>query len=209
MVMKPNTNNRVVCAYDFDGTITTNDSMIEFLSHTFGACRLRLALLLVSPWLVAMKLKIIPSGKAKERLLRHFLKGMSVDDFRAECDGFAAAVKDTLIRPQAMESIREDIAQGRRVAIVSASISDWVRPFFRAFCGDDKIDILCTELEEKAGHLTGRFATPNCRGEEKVRRLESFYGMGLSRYLYSAYGDTKGDMPMLRQARYPHYRPWG
>lgn len=200
--------NLSVSAYDFDGTITTRDSLFEFLGYTFGKWRLRFELLLLAPWLVAMKLKLIPSGKAKERLLRRFLRGMSSEDFRKKCDAFAEVRGKDIMRPQAIESIRNDFANGRHVAIVSASVSDWVRPFFARSSGDKQIDVLCTELEIIDGRLTGKFATPNCRGEEKVRRLEAFYGSGLSGYLYAAYGDTKGDLPMLNESKHPHYKPW-
>ena len=43
--------------------------------------------------------------------------------------------------------------------------------------------------------VTGAFGTPNCRGEEKVRRLRDVYGPDL--HLAAAYGDTSGDTEMI------------
>jgi phosphatidylglycerophosphatase C len=46
--------------------------------------------------------------------------------------------------------------------------------------------------------VTGAFAGPNCRGEEKVRRLRAAFGEDMP--LAAAYGDTTGDTEMLAMA---------
>ena len=46
--------------------------------------------------------------------------------------------------------------------------------------------------------VTGAFASPNCRGEEKVRRLRAAFGADMN--LAAAYGDTSGDSEMLAMA---------
>ena len=50
----------------------------------------------------------------------------------------------------------------------------------------------------------GAFAGPNCRGEEKVRRLRAAYGDDVR--LAAAYGDTSGDTEMLAIADEPGFR---
>jgi phosphatidylglycerophosphatase C len=52
--------------------------------------------------------------------------------------------------------------------------------------------------------VTGAFAGPNCRGEEKVRRLRVAFGDGVR--LAAAYGDTSGDAEMLAIADKPGFR---
>jgi len=59
-----------------------------------------------------------------------------------------------------IEEIRPDIV------VVSASIDNWVAPFF-----DDDIHVVGTQIETKDGILTGRFKTNNCYGPEKVKRV--------------------------------------
>ncbi|HEY8003478.1 MAG TPA: haloacid dehalogenase-like hydrolase, partial [Phenylobacterium sp.] len=54
------------------------------------------------------------------------------------------------------------------------------------------------------GRATGGFATPNCRGPEKVVRLKAAFGDGLA--LKAAYGDTSGDREMLALAEIQGYR---
>jgi len=75
--------------------------------------------------------------------------------------------------------------------------------------------VLCTEMEVVDGRYTGRLATANCHGEEKVARLKAWlahdYGAATDHQpALHAYGDTKGDWPMLRLAQKAWYRgkPW-
>ena len=72
--------------------------------------------------------------------------------------------------------------------------------------------VICTEMEARHGALTGRMATPNCHGPEKVRRLQAWLasrGMQQAVVLH-AYGDSSGDVPLLNLADYAHYQgqPW-
>ena len=54
-------------------------------------------------------------------------------------------------------------------------------------------------------HGTERaFTGPNCRGEEKVRRLRAAYGADVK--LAAAYGDTSGDTEMLAFAAEAGFR---
>jgi phosphatidylglycerophosphatase C len=68
-------------------------------------------------------------------------------------------------------------------------------------------------MEHLNGVYTGKMATPNCHGQEKVRRLQAWldktYGPQNTPALH-AYGDTSGDKPMLCMADTAWYRgkPW-
>jgi phosphatidylglycerophosphatase C len=77
--------------------------------------------------------------------------------------------------------------------IVTASPETTVAPFARRLGAEA---LLGTQLVfDGAGRVTGAFAGPNCRGEEKVRRLRAVYGPDVR--LAAAYGDTSGDTEML------------
>jgi phosphatidylglycerophosphatase C len=85
--------------------------------------------------------------------------------------------------------------------IVTASPTLTVRPFADRLGADL---LLGTELATVDGHLTGDFATPNCRAGEKVVRLQAAFGQQIR--LAAAYGDTSGDTDMLNIAAHRGWR---
>jgi len=77
-----------------------------------------------------------------------------------------------------------------------------VAPFARGLGADL---LLGTELAyDDQGRVTGAFLGPNCRGPEKVARLQAEFGPDVR--LTAAYGDTSGDREMLQIADEAGYR---
>lgn len=199
---------REVVAFDFDGTLTTHDTLLLFLRHAVGAWRMYLYMLAISPLLVLMKLHLYPNWKAKQRLFAHFFRSMETKRFHNLCLDFVQKHRWTL-RSEGLDTLRAALNRGASVAIVSASIDDWVRPFFAS---DDEgqpltVSVLGTQVEEKDGRLTGKFLTRNCYGAEKVRRLLALFPDRAS-YRLTAYGDSRGDRELLALADEAHYKPF-
>lgn len=187
---------RRVVAFDFDGTYTLNDSLPLFLKWAFGKWCYWWGVLLCLPWIVLFKLRLLHGGQAKERLMGHFVKGMPQEKFQALGRDFAAHHQPTLTRPEAEHAMRRALDSGDQVMVVTASVIDWVKPWFQ---GRD-VTVLATEMEVDAdGRLTGRFATPNCNGAEKWRRIVEAVPDIEQRELV-AYGDSGGDRVMLAHA---------
>ena len=176
-------------AFDFDGTLTTRDTLIEFIRYACGTVRFLLGFLLYSPLLVLMKLRLYSNGKAKQKVFVHFFKGMTIDAFDTLCQDFASTHRH-LLRPEVVSQLEQALSEGAEVLIVSASIDNWVQPFF------PKVKVLGTQIEVIDGRLTGRFLTPNCYGQEKVRRILTLHP-DRSAYHLTAYGDSRGDREML------------
>lgn len=195
--------------YDFDGTLTRADSMLAFVAHCFGRGRLIMGLALFSPIILLMKAGLVKSHYVKEHFLSHYLKGMSEDEFLSLCQTFAQT-KRHLLRPKAIDELRQAEARGDRLVVVSASLRAWVEPLFRGH----NIMVIGTEAEVRDGRLTGRLATRNCRGPEKVARLRErlpeVFGSEASRREWHvvAYGDSKGDREMLSAADECHWKPF-
>lgn len=192
-----------VLAFDFDGTLTTHDTMMSFARYVFGTLRLTLTLTLISPLLVLMKLRLYPNWKAKQAFFSLLFKGMAVEKYHSLCKDFADAHRHVL-RPQGLQAISKALDEHADVVIVSASMVDWVRPFFI----DMRVKVIGTEAETKNGILTGRLATANCYGSEKVRRLTALYP-DRTAYTLTAYGDSRGDRELLAFADEAHYKPFG
>ena len=185
-----------IYAFDFDGTLTTRDTLLEFIRFACGAPRFLLGFLLHAPLLVLMKLRLYDNGKAKQRVFSWFFKGMPVEAFDALCQDFAHTHRH-LLRPDVVRVLEQALAEGSEVLIVSASIDNWVQPFFPS------VTVLGTQIEVADGRLTGRFLTPNCYGQEKVRRILALHP-DRSDYHLTAYGDSRGDREMIAFADEGH-----
>lgn len=192
-----------VAFFDFDGTITTKDTLLEFLKFSKGSFFFYAAFLLYSPILIAYKLKIISNQTAKEKVLAFFFNKMPLKDFRALCQVFATEILPGMIRPKALQEIKKLQSLGVQVVIVSASLEEWIRPWTESIGAE----LVATCVELKEDKLTGRLRGKNCYGAEKVERIMEQYNLTGYDKIY-AYGDTSQDKPMLALAHHSFYKPF-
>ena len=191
-----------IAAFDFDGTITRKDTLIEFLRFAGGNARLYAVFALYSPLLVLMKLKLYSNQKAKEKIFAHYFKSMPIEQFDNLCRRFYEQKGLALIYAEAKSQIAKHKEQGDEVVIISASLENWVCHFAEAWKADK---LLATQVEVEDGKLTGHFFTANCYGKEKVNRLLSVYPER-NKYYLMAYGDSRGDKELLQFADEQHYK---
>lgn len=202
-----------VCLFDFDGTLTCADTLLEFIRYACGRRRFFIGFALFSPLLVLMKLHLYPNYRAKQRLFAWYFKGMSIDNFDLVCRRFAHH-NQRLMRQKALDKLREIFHNNETLCVVSASIDNWVRPFFDNISKASRSDFLVigTEVEvDIDGVLTGRFRTHNCYGAEKVRRvLEAMPQLKSNRddFWVVACGDSRGDKELLEFADEAHFKPF-
>ena len=197
---------KIYC-FDFDGTLTTSDTLLEFIKYAKGRGRFLMVFLMYSPLLVLMKLHLYPNWKAKQQIFAHLFAGMRIEKFDALCRGFAEESQH-LLRPKGITLMHEALVAGAQVFIVSASIDNWVRPFFdiRNLKG---VQVLGTQIEVEDGKLTGNFKSNNCYGKEKVHRIaEALKSFERSEYEIEAFGDSRGDKEMLAFANKGHFKPF-
>lgn len=189
--------------FDFDGTITTGDSLIKFIRFFVGETKFILGMAVLSPILIAYKLKLIPNYKAKQMMLSYFLKGIAEEQFRIISQDYSLKHIDKIIRPSALDMIKHHKRLGHKVVIVTASMECWVKPW----CELNNLELVATKLEVKNGKVTGKLATKNCHGIEKVNRIKEKYSLDDCEYIY-AYGDSRGDKEMLALANEYYYKPF-
>jgi phosphatidylglycerophosphatase C len=194
---------RTIAFFDFDGTITTKDTLLEFIKFSKGRFRFYLGFALNSPWLIALKLKLISNQKAKEKILAWFFRGNSLPVFQDTCNQFAAQILPGLIRPKALHEIDLLRKKDATIVIVSASPENWIRPWAES----NSLELIATRLQVIDLTLTGKIAGRNCHGEEKVARIGESVQLPDYEQIY-AYGDTGGDKPMLRLAHHSFYKPF-
>ena len=207
--------NQRIAFFDFDGTITTKDTLLEFIRFSKGPYRFFLGFALSSPWILAYKLKLIPNQRAKEKVLRFFFRHCPLTRFQEECDRFSKAALPALIRPKALREITRLQAAGADVVIVSASPGNWIS----RWADHVNAALIATRLEttpapptEAASpsapeRLTGNIEGHNCHGPEKVRRIQQEYDLTVYTEIYT-YGDTSGDRPMLKLGTASFFKPF-
>ena len=186
---------RPVVAFDFDGTLTIRDSFTAFLRWRAGKRGWAKGLAKMTPAL-ADYIRDRDRGRIKAASVRIFLGGVDRDALAADAERFAAERWDSFMRPDAIACWNDWGDRGAVRVIVTASPETMVAPFARRLGADA---LLGTPLVFDAdGRVTGAFDGPNCRGEEKVRRLRAAFGDDVK--LAAAYGDTSGDTEMLAMA---------
>jgi HAD superfamily hydrolase (TIGR01490 family) len=189
----------VVAAFDFDGTLSTRDNFVPFLTEFAGGSTFVREL-------ASAALQVAGAGRAhwtrdelKAAALAHIMTGRRVDDFEATARRFARDILRDHLRAEAVEQAAWHREHGHRLVIVSASLAAYLRPVADELGFDA---VLATELESGAdGRLTGRIVGHNVRGAEKVRRLDAYLAAAdhADAYVF-AYGDSAGDRQLWARA---------
>lgn len=193
---------KTIAFFDFDGTITKKDSMIEFIRYAKGDASLLKGFITLLPALIKLKLGIMEAGPAKEQMISYFFKGMKLNEFNALCKNFSKERLPHIIKADALRAINEHKHQGHEVVVVSASAENWIS----YWCTENGIGYTGTRLQvDDEGRLTGKIDGVNCNGVEKVNRIKLSYDPAKYKNIY-CYGDTSGDTGMLELATHRYYR---
>ena len=183
--------------FDFDGTMIPGDSIAAFVRYARkkGIMPRReffRALLAAARYVLGM----MSAADSKNAALR-FRMRLSEGEREALDREF---VRDCLLHriyPQAKACVAAHRQAGRMPVIVSASTENYMR-FVADALGASAL--LATPLNPDG--TIGE----NCRGEEKPRRIRAWLreqGMEADFAASFAYGDSKGDLPMLRLCGHP------
>jgi HAD superfamily hydrolase (TIGR01490 family) len=186
--------------FDFDGTITDGDTFLPFIRFAVRRPRAAVGTVLLSPMILGYELDWIRATTMRAAIARVAFLGRPEREL-TELGLRYAQTLGRRMRPEALAKIAWHKARGDHVVIVSASL----QPYLRGVSRDLDVDLICTELETRAGTLTGRYAGGDCTGPEKARRVRARYD--LSRYpIVHAYGDTSEDHALLQLASKRYFR---
>jgi len=182
-----------VAFFDFDGTLTTGDTLMPFLKFVVGKPKYYAKLFLISPVLVAYFAKVIRNDVAKEIVLKQYLAGYNIDELCLLGKRFSEEVIPHMLRPEGIERLRWHQNQGHDCVLVSASID----VYLDSWSNNNGFEAaITTQLQNVAGVVNGKILNKNCYGDEKVRQIK-FWLNGRKTLKTYAYGDTPGDLPML------------
>ena len=193
--------NRKLVLFDFDGTLTQKDSLLEFIAYYKGRRQLYLGFLVNIYRVFRYYLGKLTNTQLKEDILSHFFEGEPIERFNKAGDDFATHVIPSILKSNALKTIDQYRKNGHRIIIVTASCSNWIR----AWTDNLGLELIATELEVSDGKITGKIRGNNCYGPEKVARIRSYVDVDEYDEII-AYGDSAGDKQMLDMADASNYR---
>lgn len=142
---------------------------------------------------------LIPRVQVKEAMIRWSMIGKPKAEMLAHAARFADREVPNLLRPGGLRKLREHQQAGDEVIIISAAADIIVA----AIC--ERLDVnyfLASNMGwDGDNRLKAEFASPNCYGEEKVKRYQAF----LEEYPEIAantsgtimYSDSHADVPLM------------
>jgi len=196
-----NNNKAVIAAFDFDGTITTKDTFIPFLFHSFGIKRVICVLLRFAPQILRLCFRLENEDTLKSSIILALFKGQPLKLLQNAGNTYSNHLLNC-VRPSALQRIAWHKSQGHRLIMVSASLDVYLQHIAVKLGFDD---LLCTRLSCDGDVFSGKIANGNCRSENKVKHLVNLIGH-LDNYEIYAYGDSDGDKEMLDIADHAKYR---
>ncbi len=192
-----------VAAFDVDNTLTVRDCVMPYMRKVSGV-QVLMRTVVSQPFTIFSLLKNKDRNSLKALFVSSVFTGRTESEVNELGVLFASHVANGWMRDDVVKRLRWHQAQGHVVILVSASLSPYLEPL-----GDLlEVDaVLCTELESDGKKYTGNIKGVNCRGPEKVRRIQSWCDsaripMSSVRY---AYGDSSGDTEMLAFVENPNY----
>jgi phosphatidylglycerophosphatase C len=187
---------RVVVAFDFDGTLSTRDNFMPFLRLVAGTPATGSAVTAGALRCGVRGRRAWTRDDVKAEVVQRLFAGRSAAGIEVLARGFADDIVRSYLRAEMVEQADWHRTQGHELVIVSASLGSYLRPVAERLRFDA---VLATELEVGPdGRFTGRFSGANVRGAEKARRLDAWIGERAA-YVW-AYGDSSGDRMLWARA---------
>ncbi|HCE14134.1 MAG TPA: hypothetical protein DEQ37_03005 [Clostridiales bacterium] len=186
-----------IAFFDFDDTLAHGDSILPFLLYCIRKrISPRRQLVKAAGAFLYWKLRPSRASRAKSATLS-FLKGRSADEM---LDVARAFFRDEYLPRFYQDGLTELWSlrsQGMKLVVVSASPDVYMRALPEFMPLDAVLSTRCEVGGD--GRYTGQVGE-NCKGEEKVRRIEQYLkenGFVLDMKCSSAYGDSPSDADMM------------
>jgi HAD superfamily hydrolase (TIGR01490 family) len=190
-----------IAFFDLDLTITDSVSGRELAKTAFKKGYLKWRALGKAIILsLLFRMKLMDQLKIIDEMIS-WVKGISEDSISDLCLEVSRNIILPSVHKDAITEIQFHRSENARVVILSSALA----PICSEVAGYLKIDdFICSELEVKDGHLTGRPSGRLCFGEEKARRLKDYCSNNNAEITDSwYYGDSESDIPPLSIVGHP------
>lgn len=192
---------RIAAFFDIDHTVLEVNSGTKWIGYQWKSGQLGpLALARAVTWLVQYRFGMLDFEAMTRRVLTAY-RGKPVAPIVEEVEAFFHNEVVNTICAEARERVEHHRHEGHEVALLTSATRFLSLPVANVL---EVQHVLCTELEEREGILTGRHIDPLCYGPGKVERAEQFaaeHGIDLDRSFF--YSDSISDLPMLERVGEP------
>ncbi len=187
--------------FDFDGTITTEDTFTKFLFFATSKLRLVIGFCLTFPVIALYKLKLLPANRTRPVLTRVAFAFRRQQEVQKLAQRFVDEYLPTVVRAEMLDKITWHKAQGDDVYLVSASLD----PYLSLWAEKYGMKLVCSTLQVKRGRYSGSYVYGDCSKQRKVTGIKRCTDP-LSYSKVYAYGDTSEDLPMLSLAQIQYFK---
>lgn len=201
--MKSLGDGNVVAIFDFDGTITLEDTFRDFFVWNFGRIRTFFAYLIFSPLIFLYIIGLVRNDVPKIFLFSLFFRGKDYSYFKKLCEDYSCNRLPSILNKCALQKIEWHKENLHTLVIVSASFAEWIEPW--AIGQGFSFVIGANPNKDQSNILSGKFQRPCPYGVEKLRRLQEF-GVNFEVDVTYVYGDSKGDKEILEVASYAFFK---
>lgn len=191
----------VLALFDFDCTLTTRDTLRDFARYYLGRRRYWLVWLRLFPLLLGFKCRLVSHNRAKRAFVRACYRGESLALLERAGRDYCRKRLPELMDQRMLLRLRWHREMGHEVAVVTASLAPWVKPW----CEDEGVILISTELDIVELRVTGELVSGNCYGENKLAAVCMRFSLDRYQKIY-AYGDSRADLQMLELADEAWYR---
>ncbi len=180
--------------FDFDGTLTTTDTLWPLACLLSEGHRHRRAMrtaVLLS--LVQLKLGLMTNTSFKKRFLQLTLQ----DESKSRIDGLAQKFHEAKLDPMLNRDVFQELAKhtaaGDHVYLVSSNFDFFLEPLRERW---NLKGIFATRAEVMESKFTGQILGRACHGKEKLARVLACFGEKQIREAV-AYGNSRSDWFLL------------
>ena len=184
--------------FDFDGTIISKDSMLEFLKHLHNSYFIYLLLnFIYLPIHFLYLIKLIKKQKAKEIFLKIHFYNYNYSFLVEKSESFSKIILQFTYK-EFDDFIKNIDFNLNEICIVSASLDIWMLNIAKNL----NMKLICTQSQVNNNSFIG--INSNCYGIEKVNRIVKVYNIDNYDEVH-VFGDSNGDSEMLKLG-HRHYK---
>lgn len=186
-----------IAVFDLDHTLSRRDSFLCYLFEFLAYHPWRIVRCVHLPIAVFLfGIGRLNNARLKELFLQAVVGGIPEAELSTWTHVFVERFLRKQLRRAGLTTLEAHRQAGDILILLTASPDCYVTELGRRLGFDE---VICTGVEWKDRRLSGKLASPNMRGYEKVLALQAIK----SRYGHrpiTAYADHRSDLAMLRQA---------